>query len=76
MKLNIKLSLFLVILLIVSVAVSARDIKVNLVDYQPKPVVPGSVFSANFKVLNTASEKKENITFTLKGTSVAYLVAS
>jgi hypothetical protein len=64
-----KFILFIVALLLVSIAVNARDIKVNLVDYQPKPVVPGSVFSTNFKVINTASEKKENITFTLKGSS-------
>ncbi len=64
-----KFILFIVALLLVSIAVNARDIKVNLVDYQPKPVVPGSVFSVNFKVFNTASEKRENITFTLKSSS-------
>lgn len=68
-KSSIKISLFLIALLFAITIVSARDIKINLVDYQPKPVVPGSVFGANFKAINSGSQKIENTTFTLKSSS-------
>lgn len=58
--------IFALFFLVLVASVSARDLRISLVDYQPRPVVPGSFFTATFKVVNSAQANAENITFRLR----------
>lgn len=39
----------------------AEDIRVSLVEYSPRPVVPGSFFAATFRIENTAGTNLTNV---------------
>ena len=42
-------------------SVLAEDLRISLVDYSPKPVMPGSFFAATFRIENTAGINLTNV---------------
>ncbi len=42
-------------------SVLAEDLRISLVDYSPKPVMPGSFFAATFRIENTVNTNLTNV---------------
>ncbi len=61
-----QITIILLALILATTMVFASELRVNLIDYQPKPVSAGNYFTINFKARNIASVNLTNVDFKLR----------
>ena len=72
----LKLLIFIMLFFIFIPIVLADDVRITLVDYEPRPVVPGNFFTATFRVDNIAGKNLTNIDIELDHSNIFFVEGS